>query len=229
MALGAGDAIPRQHLLSGAFRWTPAIRDAGFLTSFALQCMLVRALSLPAAAVAGEPGWASSWPRLVELPALLERVHRHAFWGEHLRTVLSPGSEVGLHLAVFIEPFLSDVLSGRKSLESRFSRFRIPPFGGICSGDVMLIKQASGPICGVALAQRTWCFDLSALPIETLRERFAIGIRASDRFWDDNRNAMFATIIQLAEPIEFAPLSCRKRDRRGWVTLRSRQSQLSLW
>ncbi len=166
---------------------------------------------------------------LVEGPPLVERVRNHSFWSGYLPTVLSPGNEVGLHLAVFVEPFLSDVLSGRKTLESRFSRCRIAPFGGISPGDVILMKEASGPIRGVALARDTWFFDLSSYPIQTLRKRLANGICASDGFWDNSKNAVFATIIELAEQTEIAPLDCEKRDRRGWVTLRSRQSQLSLW
>jgi hypothetical protein len=143
--------------------------------------------------------------------------------------VFTPENVIGLHLAVFAEPFLSLVLSGSKTLESRFSRFRIAPFNTISPGDVILLKAVAGPIRGIALAQRTWFFDLSCAPIRTLRERFATGICADDGFWDKKRDAAFATIIELAEPTAIAPLGCDKHDRRGWVTLRSRQSQLSLW
>ena len=166
---------------------------------------------------------------LVEYSALLERVQRSSFWSTHLPAVLTPGNEVAIHLAVFVEPFLSDVLSGRKALESRFSRRRVAPFGDVGSGDIVLIKEVSGPIRGIALAQCTWCFDLSSSPLLSLRRRFAAGICASNGFWDDKKDAAFATIIELVESAEIPPLHCEKRDRRGWVVLRSRQSQLSLW
>jgi hypothetical protein len=165
----------------------------------------------------------------VEFSALLDRVRDHSFWGAYLSPIVTPQNPVGVHLAVFSEPFLSYVFSGRKTLESRFSRFRIAPFDAIAPGDVILIKEVAGPIRGVALAQQTWFFDLSSAPIRTLRERFAAGICADDSFWDDKRDAVFATIIELAEPASIEPLDCDKRDRRGWVTLRSRHSQLSLW
>jgi hypothetical protein len=168
-------------------------------------------------------------PEAVEISALLERVRDHSFWGSYLSPIFTLGNPVGVHLAVFSEPFLSFVLSGRKTLESRFSRFRIAPFDAVAPGDVILIKAVAGPIRGVALAQRTWFFDLSSAPIRTLRERFATGICANDDFWDDKRDAAFATIIELAEPAAIEPLGCDKKDRRGWVTLRSRNSQLSLW
>jgi hypothetical protein len=121
------------------------------------------------------------------------------------------------------------VLSGQKTVESRLSRCRIAPFDAISPGDVILIKAAGGPIRGVALAQRIWFFDLSSAPIRTLRERFGPGICADEEFWDSKNDAAFATIIEIAEPVSIQPLDCDKRDRRGWVTLRSRQSQLPLW
>jgi hypothetical protein len=165
----------------------------------------------------------------VEIPALLDRVRDHSFWGAYLGAKFAAEDEIGLHLAVFTEPFLSLVLSGQKTLESRLSRCRIAPFDAISPGDVILVKAAGGPIRGVALAQRIWFFDLSSSPIRTLRERFGHGICADEEFWDRKHDAAFATIIEIAEPVSIEPLDCDKRDRRGWVTLRSRQSQLPLW
>lgn len=165
----------------------------------------------------------------VEISALLDRVRDHSFWGGYLGAKFTAENEIGLHLAVFTEPFLSLVLSGQKTLESRLSRCRIAPFDAISPGDVILIKAAGGPIRGVALAQRIWFFDLSSAPIRTLRERFGRGICADEAFWDSKHDAAFATIIEIAEPASIPPLGCDKRDRRGWVTLRSRHSQLSLW
>ena len=162
---------------------------------------------------------------LVEFSAVLQRVRCNSFWSSHLSAVLTPGNEVAVHLAVFMEPFLSDALSGRKTLESRFSRRRIAPFGTVGPGDVVLLKEVSGPIRGIALAQCTWCFDLRVSSLLSLRKRFAAGILASDDFWEDKRDAAFATIVELMEPAEFAPLDCPKRDRRGWVVLRPRRNQ----
>ena len=165
---------------------------------------------------------------LVEHAALLQRVRCNSFWGAHLPAVLAPASEVAVHLGVFVEPFLSGVLSGRKTLESRFSRRRIAPFGAVGSGDVVLVKEVSGPIRGIALARCTWCFDLRQSSLFSVRRRFGAGIGGSDEFWEDRSDAAFATIVELREPAEFAPLDCLKRDRRGWVVLRPGRRQEAL-
>lgn len=159
----------------------------------------------------------------VEFDELLEEVAGHDFWLTYLLDARRPTSGVGVHLAIFAEPFLSKVLSGEKTIESRFSRNRVAPYGEIGDGDIILVKKVAGPICGIALARRAWCYDLAAEPIGRIRDRFAAGICADDEFWSSRANALYATLIELDSPASIAPVSCDKRDRRGWVSLRSRQ------
>lgn len=85
-----------------------------------------------------------------------------------------------------------------------------------------MLKEVAGPICGLALAQRSWCYDLAAEPIESIRLRFGAGISAADDFWVARKDALYATLIELAVPTAIEPVVCEKRDRRGWVALRSR-------
>lgn len=154
---------------------------------------------------------------------LLGQVDGHHFWLTYLSDAMRPTSRVGLHLAIFAEPFLAMVLSGEKTIESRFSRNRCAPYGEIGDGDIILLKEVAGPICGIALARRTWCYDLVTEPIDRIRDRFGVGIRADDEFWASRAEALYATLIELDAPASITPVSCDKRDRRGWVSLRSRQ------
>jgi hypothetical protein len=159
----------------------------------------------------------------IELDELREQVDGHHFWLTYLSDATRPRSRVGIHLAIFAEPFLSMVLSGEKTIESRFSRNRCAPYGQIDDGDIILLKEVAGPICGLALACRTWCYDLRIEPIDRIRHRFGAAIRADDEFWSSRADAHYATLIELGAPASIAPVSCDKRDRRGWVSLRSRQ------
>jgi hypothetical protein len=154
---------------------------------------------------------------------LLQQVNGHHFWLTYLSDAARPTSRIGIHLAIFAEPFLSMVLSGQKTIESRFSRNRCAPYGEIDNGDIVLLKEVAGPICGLALARRIWCYDLEAEPIERIRGRFGAGICADDDFWSSRADALYATLIELDAPASIAPVNCDKRDRRGWVSLRARQ------
>ena len=115
---------------------------------------------------------------------LLEQVDGHHFWLAYLSDAVRPTSRIGIHLAIFAEPFLSMVFSGKKTIESRFSRNRCAPYGEISDGDIILLKEVAGPICGLALARRTWFYDLLTEPIGRIRDRFGAGIGADDEFLD---------------------------------------------
>jgi hypothetical protein len=157
---------------------------------------------------------------------LLERVDDHQFWMKYLGRAVDPDSAVGIHLAIFAQPFLALVLGGDKTIESRFSRNRCAPYGEICDGDVILLKEVGGPICGLALATRAWCYNLTLEPIDKIREQFGLGVCADDDFWASRADANYATLIELGSPLSIEPVDCDKRDRRGWVALRSRQQAL---
>jgi hypothetical protein len=159
----------------------------------------------------------------VEFDELLQQFNGHSFWLTYLAGAAKPVSPIGIHVAIFSEPFLSLVLSGKKTIESRFSRNRCAPYGEIGDGDIILIKKVAGPICGLALAKRTWCYDLVTEPIERIKDRFGVGICADDEFWSSRTDALYVTLIELDAIASIAPMRCDKRDRRGWVSLRSRQ------
>jgi hypothetical protein len=154
---------------------------------------------------------------------LIRQVKGHSFWLSYLSGAAHPSSSVGLHVAVFSEPFLSLVLSGQKTIESRFSRNRCAPYGEVYEGDIILIKEVAGPIKGIALARHSWCYDLVAEPLERIKNRFAAGMCADDAFWAARADALYATLIELESAASLMAVWCDKRDRRGWVSLRSRQ------
>ena len=162
---------------------------------------------------------------------LIEPVGHAPFWYNYLQRLSGTKSgTTGLHVAVLVEPYLSLVLKGKKTVESRFGANRHPPYGAVFAGDVILLKRAAGPIVGVACATRAWYFYLNAATLAEIRRRFEGRMCASDDFfWEERCGANFATLIELGQVTEVAtPIFCDKRDRRGWVILSSRQLNLGL-
>lgn len=150
-----------------------------------------------------------------------------------LRSALSGAPSLGpsVHLAVFVEPFLGFVLDGTKRIESRFSTVRSAPFDAVKPGDVLLMKEASGPVVAAATAKEVRYFAaLSDEVRKELRVRFGPELRDDvPGFWEQRRTARFATLIRLESVTRLtSPIRCPKRDRRGWVVLRQRPTQLSL-
>lgn len=90
-----------------------------------------------------------------------------------------------------------------------------------------MLKQVGGPVCGLALAKQAWFYELHHQTIDSIRERYGDTICADDDFWEAKRDAQYATLIELAEPISINSMPCHKRDRRGWVALTPPQLSLN--
>lgn len=137
----------------------------------------------------------------------------------------APGEElppIGIHLAVCVEPFLGYVLDGTKTIESRFSVNRCPPFGKVGVGDAVILKESGGPVVGLARVRTVWPYELDESSWHTIREQFAQALCAQDPdFWEGRRGAAYATLMAIHHVLKVGPIEWEKKDRRGWVVLRS--------
>ena len=135
----------------------------------------------------------------------------------------------GIHLAVFREPYLSYVLDGSKTVESRFSTVRCPPFRRVGVGDVVVLKRAAGPVLGVCEVATTWYYEIDPTSWRTIRRDFAKALCATDaEFWDQRKGAAYATLLRIQNVRPVPPTAWPKRDRRGWVVVRERAPRFAL-
>lgn len=142
---------------------------------------------------------------------------------ERVRKALDRNMEVGVHLGVFVEPFLDAILDGRKTIESRFGVHRNAPFQRVSAGDFILLKKSGGPVVGIAIARDASFYELDQDMLEDIRNRFAARIYAEDdEFWAARAEKRFATLIEIDEVCRIETLEIDKRDRRGWVTYSGR-------
>jgi hypothetical protein len=142
------------------------------------------------------------------------------------------GRAFAVHLAVFVEPFLSHILEGRKTIESRFTMVKQPPFGLASAGDLVLLKAAGGPIRAACQIGQVWYFsNPSRDEMQAIRHGFGAALRDDvPGFWDMRSRAKYVSLMELGLVHQLQqPLACPKRDRRGWVILRSRATQGSLF
>lgn len=110
-----------------------------------------------------------------------------------------------------------------KTVESRFSRVQCAPFRQVFEGDVILVKQAGGPVRAITKAAKISYFDFDRDCIDDVRSEYGKGIAADDAFWESQKTAQYATIIELVETASLNPFVFPKSDRRGWVPLNTRQ------
>ncbi len=126
------------------------------------------------------------------------------------------------HVAIFVPEIAELLLNGIKTIESRFSKSKIAPFGVISSGDIVYIKPSGKDIIGQFRVKKVITFDgLNSKDIKALKEQFGQQIAVLDRFWKEKESSKFATLIFVSEVTRFltSPIRFHKRDQRGWVVL----------
>lgn len=131
------------------------------------------------------------------------------------------------HIVIMREPYLARVLSGEKTIESRFLRVRAAPFDRIAPGELLLLKQVGGPIVATATAAAVRQFaGLTPARVLELVDAFRDDLRLDADFAARAQSARYAVLIWLADVRRLAlPRPYAKRDRRGWVVLSEIQNE----
>lgn len=126
------------------------------------------------------------------------------------------------HLAIFTGDTIDKILSGQKTIESRFSRQKIAPFGQVATGDLVLMKQSGGKLRGQFLVDKTIFFDHpSTHDVQLIRSEYAQEITVDEKFWKQHEGACYITLIFITNAAAFLvePYKIPKKDLRGWVVL----------
>lgn len=153
---------------------------------------------------------------------------KNPYWSKKAAK-FSSNNSYGIHLAIFVEPYLQYILDGKKTIESRFSINRFPPYHRVFTGDVLLLKKSGGPIIGICEVTDVWSYELDKNSWAEIRKDFTIALHVQDpEFWARRQHASFATLMKLKKPMKTSPIFLDKRDRRGWVVLKQSSNQTSL-
>jgi ASC-1-like (ASCH) protein len=124
---------------------------------------------------------------------------------------------ISVHIAVMAEPYLSYILIGKKTVESRFSIHRIAPYKQIRPGDLVLMK--AGAIVGCFTAEWVEFHDLTQEPIENIAATHGDEICGDANFWAQKNSKRYATLIGVKDVRNLPPISVSKNDRRAWLML----------
>lgn len=119
------------------------------------------------------------------------------------------------------------ILSGRKTIETRFSLHQIAPFGVISVGDIVYLKPPGEEIIGQFRVRKV--FSIAGLVSEDMKKIFkdygkqiSMGDKVEDeRYQQSKLSCKFGTLIFIGESERFivSPLKVNKSDQRGWVVI----------
>lgn len=136
------------------------------------------------------------------------------FWGQYEQKETNPS----IHLAILHELYLDLILDRTKTIESRFSVYRRIPYQRIKKGDVVLLKQTSGPIKGIGYVSDTWFFELDEDVLRKIRKEFGEELQIHDQnFWEKCKRSSYATLVRLEHVRRIDPIKFSKRDRNAWA------------
>jgi hypothetical protein len=159
------------------------------------------------------------------LRKLRAEMQNDTFWNAYFEQE----SSFGIHLAIFNEPYLRYVLEGTKTIESRFSINRCPPYRRVSRGDLLLLKRAGGPVVGICAVGAVQFYNLDPASWQHIRRDYTTALCAQDpEFWSAREAAAYATLMQVSNPCNIPPFDFPKRDRRGWVVLQNSGAALNL-
>lgn len=126
------------------------------------------------------------------------------------------------HLAILCQPFLDLILSGQKTIETRFTQVKCAPFQKVKTGDIILLKETGGLVLGEFTAGKVEYFDdMSPVKIEALKAfSKEIAADAVEDFWTPRLKAKYVSFIHVTHVKKYEkPLPFVKKDRRAWVVL----------
>jgi hypothetical protein len=153
---------------------------------------------------------------------IIEQLKDDSQWKNTIEKILVDNS-VGIHLAIFNEPFLSLVYSKEKKIESRFSMNKICPFEKVRKGDVIILKESGGFVNGVFLAGEIKFYQgLNKEILEQIESVYGKEICSSydKNFWKSRTKAKYASLIEVKKVKKITPFKSEKNDRSGWSILR---------
>ncbi|HWY13499.1 MAG TPA: hypothetical protein VN026_19375 [Bacteroidia bacterium] len=143
--------------------------------------------------------------------------------------IISEENSIGIHLAIFNEPYMSLIFAGEKTIESRFSINRVGPFAKISKGDVVLIKKSGGPVLGYFIAgDIEYISNVTPAKIREIERNYGkqIGTQYDPLFWEERERANYITLISVKKIKRVPPFITEKKDRMGWVVLRQKENEL---
>lgn len=135
--------------------------------------------------------------------------------------------EMKKHLAILTKPAIEAILMGKKTIETRFSRHKIAPFGRVEVGDLIYIKPPGEDLIGQFKAKKIIYFaGLEEKDMEEIFRKYdkQIGVgdqKINKQYQTDKKYSKFGTLIFIEQSERFitAPIKIKKKDLRGWVVI----------
>lgn len=133
------------------------------------------------------------------------------------------------HLAIMSKGYIEKILSGEKTIESRFSKNRISPFHRVNVGEKVYLQEVGKSVTAMfEIGDVIYFEDLNEKSIEEIRHKYQAQIAADDSFWKDKKTSKYGTLIFISNPIKVAPFKVYKNDRSAFKSVNNIYADLMI-
>ena len=125
------------------------------------------------------------------------------------------------HIAILKQPFFDMVLSGEKTIESRWSMVKVAPYKKVSVGDKILLKETGKDVTATANVKKVQFYELTPELVEDIRIKYGKQI-GTDKFedWKSTLQKKYCTLIWLDEVTPVAPIKVKRSNGAGWIVLK---------
>ena len=131
------------------------------------------------------------------------------------------------HLAIMNASWklIPKIVSGEKSVESRWYRTRRAPWGAVKKGDVVYFKNAGEPVTARAVVSEVLQFEMRSIAdARKIIERYGMDIcLVNNRLETWGRLPRYCILMRLASPKRIAPFAIDKKgfgSAAAWLTVK---------
>lgn len=124
-----------------------------------------------------------------------------------------------IHLGVFAESYLTYVLEGKKTIESRFSKNKIAPYNQINKNDIVIVKKSSGNVVAYFTIKEVIFYNLSITPISEIKAKYNEQLCVDENFWISKKSSNYATLIIIDNLVKLNPFHINKKGMQTWIKL----------
>lgn len=125
------------------------------------------------------------------------------------------------HIAILKQPFFDMVLSGEKTIESRWSMVKVAPYKKVSVGDKILLKETCKDVTATANVKKVQFYELTPEIVEDIRIKYGKQI-GTDKFedWKSTLQKKYCTLIWLDEVTPVTPIKVKRSNGAGWIVLK---------
>lgn len=129
-------------------------------------------------------------------------------------------SDSHLHVAVMVEPYITKIMKGEKTIESRFSQNKIVPWGRIFPGDIIIIKRSGGGFEAAFEAGEVISKELtSSSEVEQIKNDFNDRLCIENDWWEKKLKSRYVTLIPITHLLRFNSFVIKFKNRQAWLDL----------